>query len=85
MCQSTEYSLLVTTFSIYVYNITCIIIYYRKCSTPLSDYHNDLKASFSHQLTSQKQPSLPTLYGIVMSLCYLGGKVNVKFIELIYV
>lgn len=46
----------------------------RKCSTPLSDYHNDLKASFSHQLTSQKQPSLPTLYGIVMSLCYLGGK-----------
>ena len=46
-----------------------------RCSSSISDYSKDLHTSFSHQLSQQEIP-LPVLYGMVLSLCHLGGKAS---------
>jgi hypothetical protein len=43
------------------------------CATPLNEYIPDINTSF-RQLLSQSDISLPVLYGVVLSLCQLGGK-----------
>lgn len=47
----------------------------RRCSSCVSDYSRDLHTSFAHQLSQQEIP-LPVLYGMVLSLCHLGGKAS---------
>ena len=47
----------------------------RRCSTHLANYYTDLKASFAQQL-SQSETPLPILYGVLVSLCHLGGQVH---------
>ena len=47
----------------------------RRCGSPLNDYLPDLCSSF-HQLLSQQEVPLPVLYGTVLTLCHMGGKVK---------
>lgn len=48
-----------------------------RCGTPLNEYIPAIYTSFRHVL-AQSDVSLHVLYGVVLSLCQLGGKVMKK-------
>ena len=55
----------------------CLAEITARCATPLNEYIPDINTSF-RQLLSQSDISLQVLYGVVLSLCHLGGKVILK-------
>lgn len=62
-------------YSVSFYDTVMFSICFRRCSFPMTNYYKDLLCSFSAQL-SPSEPTLPVLYGVVMTLCHLGGEVS---------
>lgn len=52
----------------------CLAEVAHRCGTPLNEYVPAIYTSFRHAL-AQSDVSLHVLYGVVLSLCQLGGKV----------
>lgn len=52
----------------------CLAEITHRCGTPLNEYIPAIYTSFRHVL-AQSDVSLNVLYGVVLSLCQLGGKV----------
>ena len=53
----------------------CLAEITARCATPLNEYVPDINTSFQ-QLLSQSDVTLQVLYGVIHSLCQLGGKVS---------
>ena len=54
----------------------CLVEILARCASPLNEYVPTIHASFRHIL-GQSEVTLPVLYGVVLSLCSMGGKVCV--------
>ena len=53
----------------------CLAEIASRCGTPLNEYIPDIYTSF-RQVLSQSEVPLEVLYGVVLSLSQLGGKVR---------
>ena len=54
----------------------CLAEIVARCDSPLNEYVPAIHASFRHIL-AQSEVVLQVLYGVVLSLCCMGGKVSV--------